>query len=136
MFVQIDELPSMYSRPRLSRSSAPCPSTKTSGSWSGAHHSGMFVNGCQTNRLSASINASVFQSVMRASFLESLNSKTRCEQIKSSKISSSTDYTEVSICESFQKLQIPIPKFQVESNYQIPKRTARSSAFRDNRRKN
>src|SRR5439155_33931 len=30
MFVQIDELPSMYSRPLLSRSNAPRPSTKTS----------------------------------------------------------------------------------------------------------
>src|SRR6266487_6748579 len=70
MFVQIDELPSMYSRPRLSRRSAPLPSTKTSGSCSGAHHSGILVNGCQTNRLSQSINWSVFHSVMSALLLD------------------------------------------------------------------
>src|SRR4029450_5229163 len=64
MFVQIDELPSMYSRPWLSRRSTPLPSTKTSGSCPEAHHSGIFVNGCQTNRLSQSINWSVFHSVM------------------------------------------------------------------------
>src|SRR6266403_2075322 len=73
MFVQIDELPSMYSRPRLSRSSAPCPSTKTSGSWSGAHHSGMFVNGCQTNRLSASINASLISGLLLDKFVNRHN---------------------------------------------------------------
>src|SRR5207247_110639 len=60
----MDEFPSMYSRPVLSRSVAPCPSTRISGSCSGAHHSRMSVNGCQTNRLSAAINSSVFQSVM------------------------------------------------------------------------
>src|SRR5436305_5307999 len=54
----------MYSRPVLSRSTAPRPSTNTSGSCSKAHHSGMSVKGCQTNRLSASISSSVFHSVM------------------------------------------------------------------------
>src|SRR5206468_11723749 len=66
MFVQMDELPSMYSRPLLSRSNAPRPSTKTSGSCSRAHHSRMSVNGCQTNRLSASISSSVFHSAIIA----------------------------------------------------------------------
>src|SRR4030095_4923403 len=70
MFVQIDELPSMYSRPRLSRRSAPRPSTKTSGSCSGAHHSRILVNGCQTNRLSISISSSVFHSVITALLLD------------------------------------------------------------------
>src|SRR6266480_4304925 len=56
----------MYSRPRLSRSRAPRPSTKTSGSYSGAHHSRIFANGCQTKRLSQSINSSVFHSVTSA----------------------------------------------------------------------
>src|SRR6266550_2486469 len=70
MFVQIDELPSMYSRPRLSRRSAPLPSTKTSGSCPGAHHSGISVNGCQTNRLSQSTNWSVSHSVMGALLLD------------------------------------------------------------------
>src|SRR5436309_10459776 len=60
----MDEFPSMYSSPLLSRSTAPCPSTKTSGSCSGAHHSRMSVNGCQTNCLSASVNSSVFHSLM------------------------------------------------------------------------
>src|SRR5258708_1985935 len=69
MFVQIDELPSMYSRPRLSRRSAPRPSTKTSGSCSGAHHSRILVNGCQTNRLSISISSSVFHSLITAFLL-------------------------------------------------------------------
>src|SRR6266700_1387753 len=64
MFVQMDELPSMYSRPLLSRSNAPRPSTKTSGSCSGERHSLMLVNGCQTNRLSQAINCSVFHSLM------------------------------------------------------------------------
>ena len=54
----------MYSRPRLSRKSAPCPSTITIGSCSGAHHSGMLVKGCQTNCLSAAVNSSVFQLLM------------------------------------------------------------------------
>src|SRR5437763_11108492 len=60
----MDEFPSMYSPPLLSRSTAPCPSTRTSGSCSGAHHSRMSVNGCQTNCLSAAVNSSVFHSVM------------------------------------------------------------------------
>src|ERR1700676_259046 len=64
MFVQIDELPSTYSRPFESRTVAPCPSTSTSGSCSGAHHSRMFVNGCQTNFLSVAISSSVFQSLI------------------------------------------------------------------------
>src|SRR6202011_2121875 len=64
MFVQIDELPSMYSRPFESRTVAPCPSTSTSGSCSGAHHSRMLVNGCQTNFLSVAISSSVFQSLI------------------------------------------------------------------------
>src|SRR6266487_1588561 len=55
----------MYSRPRLSHKIAPCPSAITIGSCSGAHHSGMLVNGCQTNCLSAAIKSFVFQSVMR-----------------------------------------------------------------------
>ena len=38
-FVQIEELPSRYSRPSLSRSTAPAPSTSTSGSWPGAPQS-------------------------------------------------------------------------------------------------
>ncbi len=58
----------MYSRPLLSRSTAPCPSTRTSGSCSGAHQSGMSVNGCQTNRLSQAINWSVFRSIMEHHF--------------------------------------------------------------------
>src|SRR5437763_9840672 len=66
MFVQMEELPSMYSRPLVSRSNAPRPSTKTNGSCSGLHHSRMSVNGCQTNRLSQAISSSVFQSVMIA----------------------------------------------------------------------
>src|SRR4029077_10749261 len=70
MFVQIDELPSMYSRPRLSRKIAPRPSTSTSGSCSGPHQSRMSVNGCQTNFLSAAISSSVFHSVIAASFLD------------------------------------------------------------------
>src|ERR671934_8856 len=53
MFVQIEELPSIYSRPRLSTRTAPRPATSTRGSCSGAHHSGMFVNGGQINLLSA-----------------------------------------------------------------------------------
>src|SRR6266850_6059079 len=72
MFVQIDELPSMYSRSWLSRRSAPLPSTKTSGSFPGAHHSAVLVNGCQTNRLSQSINWSVFHSVISALLLDKL----------------------------------------------------------------
>src|SRR5439155_327589 len=60
----MDEFPSMYSRPLLSRSNAPLPSTKTSCSYSAAHHSRMSVNGCQTNRLSQSISSSVFHSVI------------------------------------------------------------------------
>ena len=66
--VQIDEFPSMYSRPRLSRKIAPCPSTITIGSCSGAHHSGMLVNGCQTNCLSVVIKSFVFQLLMRLLF--------------------------------------------------------------------
>src|SRR4029077_19541355 len=66
MFVQMEEFPSMYSRPLLSRNTAACPSTKISGSCSWAHHSRMSVNGCQTNRLSASIRAFVFHSVITA----------------------------------------------------------------------
>src|SRR5438477_4955901 len=54
----------MYSRPRLSPKIAPCPSTITIGSCSGAHHSGMLVNGCQTNCLSVVTKSSVFQSVI------------------------------------------------------------------------
>src|SRR6266496_1805386 len=64
----MDEFPSMYSRPLLSRTTAPCPSTRTSGSCSGAHHSRMSVNGCQTNRLSQAINWSVFHSIMEHHF--------------------------------------------------------------------
>src|ERR1700736_3728901 len=64
MFVQIDELPSMYSRPFESRTTAPFPSTSASGAWSAAHHSRMFVNGCQTNFLSMAISSSVFQSLI------------------------------------------------------------------------
>src|SRR6266496_102801 len=64
----MDEFPSMYSRPLLSRSTAPCPSTRTSGSCSAAHHSRMSVNGCQTNRLSQAINWSVFHSIMEHHF--------------------------------------------------------------------
>src|SRR5207247_6724265 len=59
--------PSIYSRPRLSRKIAPRPSTKTSGSCSGAHHSRMLVNGCQTKRLSAAMSSSVFHSVILSS---------------------------------------------------------------------
>src|SRR5207248_8560762 len=70
MFVQIDELPSMYSRPRLSRRRAPRPSTKTSGSCSGAHHSRILVNGCQTNRLSVSISSLVFHLLIIALLLD------------------------------------------------------------------
>src|SRR6266446_6322427 len=60
----MDEFPSMYSRPRLSRRIAPRPSTRTSGSKSAAHQSRMSVNGCQTNFLSAAINRFVFHSVI------------------------------------------------------------------------
>src|SRR4051794_20743414 len=59
MFVQMEELPSMYSLPSLSQSKAPRPFTKTSGSWSGAHQSPIAVNGCQTWRLSAAWSAAV-----------------------------------------------------------------------------
>src|SRR5688500_19115712 len=65
MLVQMDEFPSIYSSPRLSRSRAPCPSTRISGSWPGAHQSCMEVNGCQRYFLSAATRASVFQSLMR-----------------------------------------------------------------------
>src|SRR5579884_326442 len=64
MFVQIDALPSIYWRPLLSRSSAPRPSTNTSGSCPGEHHWRISVNGCQIKRLSHSISFSVFQSLM------------------------------------------------------------------------
>src|SRR5215216_7054447 len=64
MLVQIEEFPSMYSRPLLSRRNAPWPSTKTNGSCSGLHHWRMSVNGCHTNRLSQAISSSVFHSVM------------------------------------------------------------------------
>src|SRR5438552_7497411 len=60
----MDEFPSMYSRPRLSRRIAPRPSTRTSGSKSVAHQSRMSVNGCQTNFLSAAINRFVFHSLI------------------------------------------------------------------------
>src|SRR5207244_13590901 len=60
----MDEFPSMYSRPRLSRRIAPRPSTRTSGSKSVAHQSRMSVNGCQTNFLSVAINRFVFHSVI------------------------------------------------------------------------
>src|SRR5213592_3778863 len=63
MFVQMDEFPSMYSRPRLSRRIAPRASTRTSGSKSAAHQSLILANGCQTNFLSAAIKRSVFHSV-------------------------------------------------------------------------
>src|SRR5882724_587297 len=63
MFVQIDELPSTYSCPFESRSNAPFPSTSKSGSCSGAHHSCMFVNGCQTDFLSSAIRSSLFHSM-------------------------------------------------------------------------
>src|SRR5205807_10593924 len=46
----------------LSPKIAPSPSPITAGSWSGAHHSGIFVNGCQTNRLSAAIRSPLCQS--------------------------------------------------------------------------
>src|SRR5947209_439746 len=69
MFVQMDELPSMYSRPLLSRSNAPRPSTKTSGSCSAAHHSRISVKGCQTNRLSHWTSLSVFHSAIAAWYL-------------------------------------------------------------------
>src|ERR1017187_9766569 len=55
----------MYSRPRLSRNTAPWPSTRTSGSWSGAHQSCIDVNGCHRYLLSAATRSSVFQSFMR-----------------------------------------------------------------------
>src|SRR5205814_174074 len=61
---------SRISRPRLSRRRAPRPSTKTSGSCSGAHHSRMLVNGCQTDRLSISISSSVFHSLITALLLD------------------------------------------------------------------
>ncbi len=57
--VQIEELPSRYSRPRLSRRVAPWPETMTSGSWSGAHQSRICVKGCHWCRRSASIQARV-----------------------------------------------------------------------------
>src|SRR5262249_10535724 len=60
----MDEFPSMYSCPRLSRRIAPRPSTRTSGSKLAAHQSRMSVNGCQTNFLSAVINRSVFHSLI------------------------------------------------------------------------
>src|SRR5437667_11770575 len=60
----MDEFPSMYSRPRLSRRIAPRPSTRTSGSKAAAHQSRMSVNGCQTNFLSAAINRFVFHSLI------------------------------------------------------------------------
>src|SRR5437762_11566635 len=64
MFVQIDELPSMYSRPLASRKLAPRPSTMSAGSCSGAHHSAIFVNGCQRNRLSVAMRSRHFQSLI------------------------------------------------------------------------
>src|SRR4030095_13636210 len=54
--VQIEELPSRYSRPSLSRSTAPLPETSTSGSCSGAPQSRICVKGCQVCALSAAIN--------------------------------------------------------------------------------
>src|SRR2546428_6165069 len=70
MFVQIEEFPSMYSRPSLSRRTAPRPLTSTKGSCSGAHQSRIFVKGCQTYFLSASIRSLVFHSVIGASLLD------------------------------------------------------------------
>src|SRR5580700_8616087 len=72
ILVQIDELPSMYSRPFESRSRAPFPSTRMSGSCSGAHHSRIFVNGCQTHSLSAAISSSLFQSLITLSLADYL----------------------------------------------------------------
>src|SRR5260370_6718351 len=67
MFVQIDELPSIYSRPRLSRRIAPRPSTSTSSWCPGARQSRIFVNGCQINSLSVAISASVSHLIIGAS---------------------------------------------------------------------
>src|SRR6266550_9053113 len=78
MFVQIDELPSMYSRPLTSRKIAPRPSTIITGSCSGAHHSGIFVNGCQTNRLSVAIRSRLFQSLIVVMTQETID---RCKII-------------------------------------------------------
>src|SRR5436305_7961936 len=79
MFVQIEELPSMYSRPLASRKIAPRPSTITSGSCSRAHHSGMFVNGCQTNRLSVAIRSRSSQSLIVVLTQETIE---RCDIIR------------------------------------------------------
>src|SRR5438132_1909827 len=79
MFVQIEELPSMYSRPWASRKIAPRPSTITIGSCSGAHHSGIFANGCQTNRLSVAIRSRLFQSLIVVLTQETIE---RCQIVR------------------------------------------------------
>src|SRR5438270_12274848 len=79
MFVQIDELPSMYSRPLISRTIAPWPSTIITGSCSGAYHSGMFVNGCQRNLLSVAISSRLFQSLIVVLTQETID---RCHIIR------------------------------------------------------
>src|SRR5437764_9265842 len=79
MFVQIEELPSMCSRSLASRKVAPRPSTITSGSCSRAHHSGMFVNGCQTNRLSVAIRSRSSQSLIVVLTQETIE---RCEIVR------------------------------------------------------